>query len=76
MKERETRKKQVIKYGCCGKVFAAASEPYCYTDKEWQKDLRKYVSNGCTVEMVESFEFGNCECKPKEQPDLFNQPNQ
>lgn len=70
------KKIQVIKYGCCGKVFAAAREPHCYTDKDWQKDLRKYVADGCKVEIVDNFEFGKCECKPKEQPDLFNQPNQ
>lgn len=37
---------QVIKYKCCGNIFAAYCEPDCYTDKEWLKDLEsdeKYV---------------------------------
>ncbi len=67
----------------CGKSFAACREPECYTEKEWMKDLRKYVQEGCTVEMIDSGE-GNlqlerCEC-PKvkkninaNQTELFNE---
>jgi hypothetical protein len=54
---------QIIKHKCCGKTFAACREPDCFTDKEWQKELRKYVlSDKVTVEMVESFTFEKCTC--------------
>jgi hypothetical protein len=53
---------QVIKYKCCGKVFAACREPECYTDKDWHKTLRKYVPQGHKVEMMEKVVFGECTC--------------
>ena len=58
------RKAQVIVCKC-GAKFAACVEPHCYTEKDWQKDLRKYVNEGCTVEMVDcaSFRFEKCRCK-------------
>lgn len=58
---------QVIKYGCCGQIFAACVEPYCYTDKEWLKDTRRYTLRGDKVEMMEqgTWEFGKCECVKK-----------
>ena len=59
---------QIIKCKC-GKTFAACCEPECYTDKDWQKELRDYVKNGCTVEMVESgnWEMESCTCKKEEK---------
>ncbi len=56
-------KAQVIKCKC-GKVFAACREPECYTEKDWMKDMRKYVIDGCTVDMVNTneFQFENCVC--------------
>lgn len=70
-------KGQIIKYKCCGKIFAACCEPECYTDKDWLKELRKYVLRGDVVETVEmgTFQFGKCECKEVkkvESPDLFS----
>lgn len=64
---------QIIKYKCCGKVFAACSAPECYTDKQWLKDLKKYVSRGEIVEMQEdnNIRFGKCSCIDK---DISNQP--
>jgi len=58
-------KGQIIKYKCCGKVFAACCEPECYTDKDWVKELIKYVLRGDIVETVEmgTIKFGKCECK-------------
>ena len=49
----------------CGKIFAGAIEPHCYTDKDWQKDMRNYVSKGCKVSLKQSrtFELENCTCK-------------
>lgn len=64
----------------CGKIFAACKEPMCYEDAEYQKETRKYIKNGCKVEMVNSGEwsFENCTCpnmKPiktdETQPTLF-----
>lgn len=48
----------------CGKVFAACVEPGCYTDAEYQRETRKYIKNGCTVELVESgtWCFEKCTC--------------
>lgn len=60
---------QVIKYKCCGNIFAACCEPDCYTDKDWLKDLKKYVEKGHKVEMIPSgqgLQFKKCECKKKE----------
>lgn len=52
-----------------GEVFAACHEPFCYEDAEWMRDVRKYVKQGCTVEVKEqgewkfgSCEKGNCKC--------------
>jgi hypothetical protein len=70
------REAQIIKYKCCGKVFAVCMVPECYTEKDWLKNLRKYALRGDTIEVVEAgdFSFGKCECvEPKEEtPDLFN----
>lgn len=48
----------------CGCVFAACIEPECYMDKQWMKDLRRYVKKGNTVKVVpkDEFEFGKCTC--------------
>ena len=68
---------QVIKYRCCGQIFAACCEPECYTEKDWLKDVRKYALRGDKVEMMESgnVKFGKCECVKVEapkSPDLFS----
>ncbi len=36
---------QVIKCKC-GSIFAAAAEPHCYSDAEWQREMRKYIKKG------------------------------
>ena len=48
----------------CGAKFAACAEPFCYTEKDWQKDLRNYVNKGCTVEVIDcgSFKLESCKC--------------
>jgi hypothetical protein len=55
----------------CGKIFAASREPYCYTDSEWQRNMRRYVANGCSVSVVNSGEwkFEKCECPNMKKPD-------
>lgn len=60
----------------CGAKFAACREPECYTDKEWLRDLSKYVKNGCSVDMIgiKEFELESCRCaeiKKKKEPELF-----
>ena len=67
---------QVIKYKCCGGVFAACVEPHCYTDKEWVRELRKYVNEGCTVDLINRGElvWGECKCEKEKQPELFDNP--
>ena len=49
-------KVQVIKCKC-GSRFAGCREPDCYTEKEWLKDLRKYVLKGYSVETMKSSDF-------------------
>jgi len=72
---------QVIKYKCCGKVFAACCEPDCYTDKDWLKSLKKYVERGDNIEMVENgtWKFEKCECEKEEEKEeektVLQQPN-
>ncbi len=58
---------QIIKCKC-GNVFAASTEPECYSDSEWQKNLRNYIKEGCTVEMVEesTWQFQKCVCNKVE----------
>lgn len=68
---------QIIKYKCCGKVFAACCEPDCYTDEEWLTNLKNYINRGDIVEMVESetsLKLDKCECKntPKQLLIPFN----
>lgn len=68
-------KTEVIKYKCCGKIFAACHEPHCHTEKDWLRNKREYVLRGDTVEMVEGgVKFDICECnlKPQTQTDLFS----
>jgi hypothetical protein len=60
---------QIIKCRC-GKIFAACVESECYTDKDWTKELRKYVNGGCTVEMIDSKEFigfEKCDCNKQKK---------
>lgn len=69
-------KAQVIKCKC-GKIFAACREPECYEDAQWMRDLRKYVKNGNTVELLDldKFTFESCACKKigeSKQSELFN----
>lgn len=75
------RKVQIIKCKC-GAVFAAACTPHCYEDAEWQRDMRKYVKQGHTVDLIDSDAFDGlqeCVCKETElkskkaiEPTLFD----
>ena len=53
-------------YCKCGAIIAACMEPLCYQDKDWQKDIRKYSTDGYDIKMVDSAKvrllFG-CTCK-------------
>ena len=76
---------QIIKYKCCSKIFAACHDPHCYTDRDWIKNLRKYVLDGHKAEMIESgkIKFEKCDCKKENTEkvdvnktlDLFSQNN-
>jgi len=70
---------QVIKAKCCGIFFAACS---LYDDKEWQKDVIKYIIQGHSLEEVSKEEiksnFGRCMCHEKqiEEKKEIHNPNQ
>jgi hypothetical protein len=65
-----SRRIQVIKCKC-GSAFAACIEPDCYSDKKWQKDMRKYVKKGCTVDLIDGSSseplFQKCVCEKKKK---------
>ncbi len=66
---------QVIRYKCCNKIYAAANEPYCYTEKDWIKDVRKSALDGDKIEMIENgsdWKFEKCTCNI----DKITNPNQ
>lgn len=59
-----------------GKIFAACWEPECYVDKDWLKELAKYIKGGCTVEMrnCEEWKFDEkCDCNKKVAPKKTSQ---
>ena len=50
----------------CKAIIAACTVPECYMDAEWQKDMRKYVKQGCSVELIncdKSWTVSKCKCK-------------
>ena len=55
-----------------GKVFAACKEPYCYEEADWQKDVRKYVKQGCLISLAKDGEwkFESCDCRKKKKEDV------
>jgi hypothetical protein len=56
---------QLLRRACCNTIFAGCVEPYCYTDEDWLKDIKRYVDNGCVVEYVEAgkgLKFEKCKC--------------
>lgn len=61
---------QIIRHKCCNKIYAAAVEPHCYTDKDWIKDVRKYALQGDKIEMIENgteWKFEKCTCEQEQQ---------
>lgn len=67
----QKRKAQVI-ICKCGVMFAASVEPHCYTELVWQRDLRKYVKAGCTVDLIytDLVKFEQCKCNKTEVDEL------
>jgi len=62
----------------CGSAFAACVEPYCYTERDWTKQLKEYVNKGYKVDLVnvEGFSLEECKCEKeiktdKNQIELF-----
>lgn len=65
---------QVVKCQKCDSIFAACAAPFCYTDKEWQKDLRKYAKRGDKVDLIATpIELKGCDCRKNKT--LFNLEN-
>jgi len=58
----------------CGKVFAACCEPECHTDDDWHKDKKRYIKQGCTVEMADAFKFEKCTCPNFKKPVVEKEP--
>lgn len=60
----------------CGSTIAACQEPFCYTNAEYQRDTRKLIKKGYTVEMVESgmWHFEDCTCEKQLKIENTNQP--
>lgn len=70
-------KAQVIKCKC-GKIFAACRLPECYAEADWMRDLRKYVKQGCTIELIDcdKFTFEQCVCEKEEKEEKIKNRNQ
>jgi len=63
---------QVVRYKCCDKIFAACVEPHCYSEADWQRDVRKHIKQGCRVEMIKGkVKFGTCVCAENNQTKIF-----
>jgi hypothetical protein len=58
-------KAQVLKWKCCGEVYAVCIEPHCYTSRDWLKDVRQAVKDGDGIEMVDiaDAKLSSCKCK-------------
>lgn len=57
----ESKHWEVIRYSCCGIIFAACVDGL--QDAEWDRNARKYRSQGHKVELIEGdVRFGKCEC--------------
>lgn len=62
---------QIIKCKC-GVTFAGYCAPECYTDKEWIKDIAKYLKRGCEVDLIDSGNGLTLEkCKCNTQLNIF-----
>jgi hypothetical protein len=56
---------QTINCKTCKSIFAACVEPGCYTDKDWLKSLKKYVSRGDEVKLIpvgSDLKLSKCKC--------------
>lgn len=56
----------------CGVSIAACRVPECYEDAGWQREMRKYVKRGYTVELIDagSHKFERCSCKKEKDKQL------
>lgn len=64
----DNRKVQILAYPCCKVVYSVCAAPYCYTSKDWAKQLKKAVKGGDIIDTVTNdeyrdMEFGKCKCK-------------
>ncbi len=68
---KDTEKCQVIKCKC-GKIYGGAVAPYCYTDKDWLKEMKQaLLKDGHKIDLIsaDDFKFEKCTCGNE----LFNQ---
>ena len=67
MTQENSNRSQVIYSVCCNRLVAAACEPYCYTDKDWKRQITKAAKEGCKIDIVSNDEvrksFSPCDCK-------------
>lgn len=65
-----SKKKAQAIFCKCGSIVAGCMEPYCYQDKEWQKDLRDYSKKGYEIKMVDPEEvrvqLSECKCESEQ----------
>ena len=51
----------------CGNIIAACVEPACYTDRDWQKNIRFYAKKGYEISLIPvdivRIELNQCICK-------------
>ncbi len=59
----------------CGATIAGCTEPECYEEVDWQKEIRRYVKNGYTIKLVEHehFKFSKCTCVKQSSNNLETQ---
>jgi hypothetical protein len=57
-------KTQIVRCPKCKSVFAGCLDPYCYTDKDWLKNIRLYLKQGYEIDLIESksLHFEKCKC--------------
>lgn len=67
----EDEKKAQVIICKCGSVIAACAEPYCYSDKSWNKDMVKYAQKGYKIDVMNCPEFCIEKCKCNNQNELF-----
>jgi hypothetical protein len=56
---------QIVKTGCCGKIFAACSDPIYKKDQDWIRRIEYYQKRGDVVDFLDdakTLKFETCSC--------------